>query len=40
MRQDWGWIEPAESYVEHYWKACKDMENFAREHAEGSDFIR
>jgi len=27
MRQDWGWSDPAETYVEQYWKAAKDMEN-------------
>ena len=40
MRQDWGWNEPAETYVEHYWKAAKDMEIFAsqmRESEEGEE---
>ncbi len=23
MRQDWGWTDPADTYVEHYWKATK-----------------
>ena len=27
MRQDWGWSEPSDDYMEQYWKAAKDMEN-------------
>ena len=27
MRQDWGWTDPAESYVEQYWKAAKSMKD-------------
>ena len=25
MRQDWGWNDPAKTYVEHYWKAAKSI---------------
>ena len=27
MRQDWGWNDPAKTYVEHYWKAAKSMKD-------------
>ena len=27
MRQDWGWTDPAEAYVEQYWKAAKSMKD-------------
>ena len=27
MRQDWGWSDPAKTYVEHYWKAAKSMKD-------------
>ena len=27
MRQDWGWTDPADTYVEHYWKAAKSMKD-------------
>ena len=27
MKQDWGWNDPAKTYVEHYWKAAKTMKD-------------
>ena len=26
MRQDWGWNDPAKTYVEHYWKGGQEHE--------------
>ena len=31
MRQDWGWTDPADTYVEHYWKATKSAKYAAQQ---------
>jgi starch synthase len=39
MRQDWGWNDPAKTYVEHYWKAAKTMKDayFSKKNLEEED---